>query len=90
MDIRLVKIVKIETCSFGKILLPVYFHMDMIKIRVTPVFHIILYNTYKDTNTNIKTKYELYHGVRLVVKSREEFTVIEHTRKQQQQQQQRQ
>ena len=29
---------------------------------------------------------ELYHGVRLVVKSKEEFTVIELTRKQQQQQ----
>ena len=29
---------------------------------------------------------ELYHGVRLVVKSKEEFTVIELTHKQQQQQ----
>ena len=29
---------------------------------------------------------ELYHGVRLVVKSKEEFTVIELTCKQQQQQ----
>ena len=29
---------------------------------------------------------ELYHGVRLVVKSKKEFTVIELTRKQQQQQ----
>ena len=32
---------------------------------------------------------ELYHGVRLVVKSKEEFTVIELTCKQQQQQQHR-
>ena len=31
---------------------------------------------------------ELYHGVRLVVKSKEEFTVIELTCKQQQQQRQ--
>ena len=30
-------------------------------------------------NTNIKINYKLYHGVRIVVKSREEFTVIEHT-----------
>ena len=40
------------------------------------MFHIISYNT--DTNLQI---HKLYHGVRLVVKSREEFTVIEHTRK---------
>ena len=32
---------------------------------------------------------KLYHGVRLVVKSKEEFTVIELTCKQQQQQQHR-
>ena len=37
-------------------------------IRVTQVFHITSYNTYKDTNTNITNKYELYHGVRQVVR----------------------
>ena len=34
----------------------------------------------------IFVQYKLYHGVRLVVKSREEFTVIELTQQQQQQQ----
>ena len=40
------------------------------------MFHIISYTT----DTNHIQKYKLYHGVRLVVKSKEEFTVIEHTR----------
>ena len=34
----------------------------------------------------IFVQYKLYHGVRLVVKSKEEFTVIELMHKQQQQQ----
>ena len=54
------------------------------------IVYIYLINSRLDVTTSVRhyfrTTYKLYHGVRLVVKSKEEFTVIELTRKQQQQQ----
>ena len=47
------------------------------------MFHIILYNTYKDTNTNIKIKLQTLSWCQTSGKNsrnrRENLTVIEHT-----------